>query len=100
MATESKTELMSSVMLRKELLKLEKKDLARKCTGHNVSVGGTKADMANRLLAFNEKHGGVTATKDWLLTNENENDNDKRCTCNCCCYLCIKVGKACGCKYD
>eukprot|EP01084_Bolivina_argentea_P023843 44533_1 len=50
--------------LRKKLLKLDKNEVARKCKKKHLSTMGTKGDMVDRLVEYDEEHGGVTGARE------------------------------------
>eukprot|EP01084_Bolivina_argentea_P316913 549424_1 len=69
------TETDESRILRKKLLKLDKNELARKCKKKSLASNGSKMDMVDRLIAYNEENGGVTGAREGSNKNKKKTSN-------------------------
>eukprot|EP01083_Nonionella_stella_P101815 289031_1 len=59
-----------STALRRKLLKLDKNELARKCKRKHLGANGSKMDMVDRLIDYNEKNGGVSGGREGSKKNK------------------------------
>ena len=65
-----------SLVLRKNLMKLEKPALIKKCRKYNLSERGSKGEIVDRLVEYNEMNGGVTDSNEKRRKNSKSNNNN------------------------